>query len=350
MPAETPTRPGQATLGGWLIIAGSVVLILSAWQRISTLHTLEVQEEFQRILAEPPVSGTGLSITTLSTIVRILCMVAAGAATAATVLGFQALKRSTSARIALTCLAPLILVGGFATAGFFAPMVVAGIAMLWLQPTRDWFAGRAWAPRLVPPPRAGKPDPFAPQPPTTSTTPTTPTAPTAPTGQQVAAPQPRQLPPPALHPYGMTNRPAPDRRPTGLIWACVLAWVGTALIAGGLLLVSVVMSVSGDQLFAEFERQRGPIEDLGVSRHDVQVGLYVMTAVVVPWCLVAAILAILAFLGRPWARIALAISSALAGVACLALTIANPLLVVVVAVCAVSTWLLLRSDVAAWRR
>ncbi|MEQ6902764.1 hypothetical protein, partial [Nocardioides sp. YIM 152588] len=157
MPQDTSQRPSQATLAGWLIIGGSIVLVLTAWERISSLHTLEVQEELQRVLSEPPVSGTGLTVSSLSTTVRVLCMVAAGAATASTILGFQALKRSTTARIVLTGLAPLVLVGGFATASFFAPMVVAGIAMLWLQPTRDWFAGRPWVQKAP----AGKAGPGA---------------------------------------------------------------------------------------------------------------------------------------------------------------------------------------------
>ena len=42
---ETAPRPGQATFAAWLIIGGSVILVLTAYQRISTLHTLEVQED-----------------------------------------------------------------------------------------------------------------------------------------------------------------------------------------------------------------------------------------------------------------------------------------------------------------
>ncbi len=167
-------RPGQATLAAWLIIGGSVILVITAWQRVASLHTLEVQDELRRVLSEPPVSGTGLSLDALQTTVRVLSMMAAGAATAAAILGYHAMKRSTSARLALTFLAPLVLVGGFATAGFFAPMVVAGITMLWLRPTRDWYAGRPW---LVPTAerdgdrgKASRPDPFAapPQAPTSA--------------------------------------------------------------------------------------------------------------------------------------------------------------------------------------
>lgn len=364
MPAEAPQRPGQATLAGWLIIGGSIVLVLSAWQRIASLNTLEVQEEFARVLSEPPVDGSGLTINALSTIVRVLCLVAAGAATAATILGIQALRRSTGARIALTCLAPLVLVGGVATAGFFAPMVVAGITMLWLQPTRDWFAGRPWAQRLT---RSGQPDrsdqssrpnPFA-VPETEDPRPdagTTPSPAALPPGtviggrpeQPAAAPNAPVTPNPYL-PAGSATRAA-DRRPSALIWACTLTWVSTALVAGGLLLVTLAVAVGGDELWTEFERQQGPLEDLGITRGEVATGVYALTALAVPWCIAAAVLAGFALAGRRWARIALAVSSALAGLVMLVMALASPPLVVLVAVCAVTTWLLLRADVAAWRR
>ena len=159
---ETAPRPGQATFAAWMIIGGSVILVLTAYQRISTLHTLEVQEELMRVLSEQPLSGTGLGLNGLKTIIRVLCMIAAAAATASTILGVQALRRSTSARLALTLLAPLVLIAGFATPGFFAPMVVAGVCMLWLRPTRDWFAGRPWA-TATSTVAQRRPDPFAPQ-------------------------------------------------------------------------------------------------------------------------------------------------------------------------------------------
>ena len=68
-----------------------------------------------RVLSEPPLSGTGLGLNGLKTTIRVLCMIAAAAATASTILGVQALRRSTSARLALTLLAPLVLIAGFAT-------------------------------------------------------------------------------------------------------------------------------------------------------------------------------------------------------------------------------------------
>lgn len=393
MSQESPQRPGQATFAGWLIIGGSVILVVSAFQRIAALHTLEVQEQLQRVASDAPLGGSELTVEGLAETVRVLCMVAGGAAAAAAILGFYALRRSTSARLALSILAPLLLVGGFAASGFAGALTVSGIALLWLLPTRDWFAGRPWEqgpPRtLLGAPRPDRrertsperPDPFA--------------APPGQTGQPgpadesqhpgqrpseqpaagpTAGPASGTLPGPVVPGSVSPGRPAdradqasaggypppnpylsgPPRgaggRPAALLWACVVVWCCTALVAGGLMLVSLAVAVGGDELWTEFERQQGPIEDFGVSRSQLETAVYALTAVAVPWAVAAAAIAVVAFLGRRWARVVLTVSSAVAGLLLMVMTVANPLLVVLVVACAVTVWLLLRPDVTAWRR
>jgi hypothetical protein len=351
--SEEGPRPRQVTFAGWLIIGGSVVLVAMAWQRISALHSLEFQEEMRKVLSQPPFSDTGLGFGALQTTVRVLCMVAAGAATASTILGFQALRRSTGARLALTLLAPLVLIGGFATAGFFAPMVVAGIVMLWLQPSRDWFAGRPWLPRAsASPGESGppRPDPFAPAPPR---------------DDPPAALAPPPPPPPAVvqpRPYGEqfgalppTYAPAPatlerTRRPPALIAACVLVWASTALVSGLMLLFSLVMAVARDDLFDEIHKQQPDFDMKGMSESELATATFVMTAIVVVWCVAAAVLAVLAFRGRAWARVGLAICTGGTGLLVLAATLLSPALVVLLAATAVTLWLLLRPEVTAYFR
>lgn len=380
--SQRETRPGQATFAGWLIIGGSVVLVVSAWQRIAGLRTLEAQEELRRVLADEPMSGLGLSVDELSETIRVLSMVSAGAATAAVILGFYALRRSTQARLALSLLAPLVLVGGFATAGFFAPLVVAGVTMLWLRPTRDWFAGRPWtvepAGSSAARDRASRPDPFQVRPPEQAGDPPAPPRGQQP-GQQPAQPpaepgqpgaQPGEAPAPwtpptpppggpgpAATPYGARPHPfhahaAPSgRRPGALVWACALVWAGSGLVAVGMLLTALVLAVARDQLITELERQQdGSLSDLGITEQDLVLATYVTTAVVVVWCAVAIVLAVLAFRRVGWARAALAISTSMAGVTMLLFAIVNPLLVVLVAAAGATTWLLLRPEVAAWFR
>ncbi|MDZ5619899.1 hypothetical protein SFC88_03625 [Nocardioides sp. HM23] len=353
MPDKAP-RPGQATFAAWLIIGGSVILVVTAWQRISNLHTLEVQEELRRLLNEPPLSGTGLGLEGLKTTIRVMCMVAAAAATASTILGVHALRRSTSARLALTLLAPLVLIGGFATAGFFAPLVVAGICMLWLRPTRDWFAGRPWvsATSAV---AQRRPDPFAPQaPPGPVDAP-----PRTPEPSSTASPTPAAEPGPFTGEYGA---PLPDsdppaspydvraKRPGALLAACIIVWTSCAVVAGFMVLFSLVLAVARDAFFDEIERQQPDFDMQGMSQAELATGTYVATALIVLWCAAAMVLAVLAFRRLQWARIALVLCTGASGLVLLGVTFLSPLLVVLLGANVVTLWLLLRSDVTAWFR
>lgn len=326
-------RPGQATLAGWLIIVGSAVLVVAAWQRIAGLHTLEVQDQLRKILSEPPVAGSGVTLSALSDTIRVLAMVAAGAATASTILGFQALRRSTSARVALTCLAPLIAVGGLATAGFLAPMVVAGVVMLWLRPTRDWFRGsNAEA-------STERPDPLA----------AAPTAAPPPPPPPPAAPWERPEMPgraPAMYAAPPAHARAP--RPAALIAACVVTWVSSALVGGMMALTALLFLVAPDAFFDEAERQR--IDLRGMSHDQITTAVLIFAGVSVVWCVVAAVLAGLAIAGRRWAWIALATCTAGAGLVALVAALSAPFVVLLVAAAAVTCALLVRPDVKAWFR
>lgn len=353
---EQQPRPGQATLAGALIIGGSIVLVLSAWQRISTLHTLEVQQEFERMLGDQP-SGMGISVDTLATIIRILCLVGAGAAAASTILGFQVFKRSISARVALTALSPLLLIGGLATAGFLAPMVVAGIGLLWLQPTRDWYAGRPWVQRTAPR-RSGQSgdaaDGAGPVAPPVSpwTTPSTPTPPTVPPAAETQPGPPAAGPVPvpvAPWPHDRPRRQAAAPRPGALVTACVLAWVFSTVTVAFLALSALALAAQGDDVFAELQKQQ-PDLAAEMTKGELVASMYVVIAGLIVWSLAVIVLAGVAFVGQNWARILLAVSAAVAGLLSLVMAIAAPPLVIVVLVFAVATWLLLRPEVSAWYR
>ncbi|MFC5727330.1 MULTISPECIES: hypothetical protein [Nocardioides] len=352
MSQETQPRPGQATLAGALIIGGSIVVLLAAWQRISTLHTIESQESLRQALSRPPLDSLGLSLEALEVTVRVLCLIAAGAATAAAILGFQVFKRSTSARIGLSVLAPLLLVGGFATEGFFAPMVVAGITLLWLQPTRDWYAGRPWLQRyeerraerlaaIRSPARTGQDSVGAPTPPAAP-----PVAPTEPGLQGVLGAEDTILPDAS---HGQHQPGVVRRRPPALVWACALTWVTSGLVAAGLVVSALAMTLQRDESMAEIRKQQGEaLDTYGLTEAQLLAGVYVVLGALVLWALAAIVVAYLTFRGHNWARITLAVSSAVAGATCLALALGNPGLIVLVVVLATCTWLLLRADVTAW--
>lgn len=364
MSQEQP-RPGHATLAGSIIIGCSVIVVLSAWERISTLNTLEAQDALRNTLSDPPMSGLGLTVDGYTSLLRVLCTIGAGAATAAVILGLQVFKRSSSARLALTALSPLILVGGMAAGDLFGPMVVAGVALLWLQPTRDWYAGRPWvqaheqrrAARLAemrPPSPPASPD--AAEPPR----PTTPSTGASLPGPDVAGPPPHDRPfgepvgepdlraVPVAVPYGRPDvvRPA---RPQPLVAACVLTWITSSLVLLGLGLTAALLPSQAKDLLAELTREEPKLVDAyNIDETSLLTVMYLVLAGFALWTVAAIVLAALAFVGQNWARITLVVSGVSGGLLALVMALgAWPLLTLVV-VFALCVRMLLRPEVARW--
>src|SRR6476619_7475050 len=136
---STPPRPRQVTLAAWLIMVGSALVVLMVFDRITGLHTLETRQSVQKFLSEPPGRDLGLGVEGVLSIIRTAAMVAAGCATAAAILGYQVLRRSRSARVALSVLALPLFLSGMVTGGFLSSVVAAAALMLWLPPSREWF-------------------------------------------------------------------------------------------------------------------------------------------------------------------------------------------------------------------
>ncbi|HEY0950373.1 hypothetical protein, partial [Nocardioides sp.] len=162
MSRPTPARPRQVTLAAWLIMVGSAIVVAMVFDRIGGLHTLETRDSVERFLAEPPGSDLGIGVDGVITLLRIVSMVTAGCATAAAILGYQVLRRSRSARLALTILAVPLFLTGMVTGGFVSSVVAASAVMLWLQPSRSWFDGTPPPPPRVPAPPAARETPPAP--------------------------------------------------------------------------------------------------------------------------------------------------------------------------------------------
>jgi hypothetical protein len=329
MRSTPPPRPTQANLAMGLILGGSVFVIASAWERISGLHSLEIQQSLVKVVNSEPFRG--LTVSTLSTILRVLCVIGGGAATAAAILAAQIPKRSRSARIVLTVLAPLVFVGWLGTSGFFEPFVIVGIVMLWMPPTADWYVGRDPAVRLQ---RMAAPGPPAPP---------VPPVPVPPAPPASVAPTPPPPPPPAW----VASAYVPlTRRPTALVRACVVVWVCCAVTAAGLIAAMVWLTTSGDTFVNEVIDQAhkvwGPMAD-NLTETQVRAELYVVLAGFLVWCVAAILLAVFVWFGRDWARILLAISSIGAGIFTLIGTVAFPPLLLVAAGCLVTSIQLLRT-------
>ena len=119
-PSKTPARPPQVTAAAWMIMVGSVFVVLMVWDRIAGLHSLDTRKALETFLNEPRVKDSGLQLGDLLAVIRIGSMIAAGCATAMAILGYQTLQRSRGARLALTVLAVPLFISGLATGGYLS--------------------------------------------------------------------------------------------------------------------------------------------------------------------------------------------------------------------------------------
>lgn len=337
--SDKQPRPPQATFAGVLIIGGSLLLIAAAWERVANLHTLEAQRGIEAWLTSNNLEG--MTVDGLATTLRVLCIVGAAAAAASTILGFQVFQRSMSARIALAVLAPLLLVGALASNLVIAAMAVFGIGLLWAQPTRDWYAGRPWL-QAYQDRRSARVAALR------SGSPTVPGPPAPPPARQ---PDPFQAPPAApVQGYRLpAHRPDVVRRPGALLAACILTWVLSALTVVGMTVMALVVAAEGEQIFAEVKKQEPDmVASSGITEQQFVASFLVIAAGLVLWGLVALVLAVLAFAGHGWARIALAVSGVCATLLALVMALSAPPLVAIAVALGVGTWLLLRPEVVGW--
>ena len=331
------------TVAAYTIIAGSVFVVLFVFETIANLHTLETREGVQRFLSQPPGDGLGLSVDGTLSVMRTLGMVAAGCATAAAILGYQVLRRSKSARIALSVIAVPLLVSGMVSGGFLSSLVAACAFLLWLPPARDWFEGRE-------PPRP--PERRAVTAPPVRETPVSASGPTGPaSASQGHGPRPMTMwgalptsPAAPSHPGAAATRV----RPAAVVWACVLTWTGAGLGALAMIAGLAYLALEPDTLLTEMRAQNPEFNDSGLSDRAILSATFLTGGALVLWALAAVVLAVLLFRGVPWSRPVLVISTGGA----LALLGLGALTQVVVmfpfAAGAVTMMFLLRSETREW--
>lgn len=318
-------RPPQVTVAGWLVVAGSVVVVLMAFDQVTTLRSLETREAVEDYLSKPPGDALGLGVQGALSLLRIAAMVGAACAAATAILGWQVLQRSKGARIALSSLAAPLFLSGLAGGGVVSAVVVAAIVMLWFQPARDWFDGIVTAP--VPRPEPTR-DPLLDLAP-----------PTAP---------PLHPSPYAAAPVAPAAGSATARRPRPVVLACVLAWLFSAAAFGLLALTLAVMLGAPDTLLEELHRQNPDLADQGVTDTLLRTTVYATSAVVMAWSAAAIALGVLAWRRVRWAATGLMISAGIAGGLCLLVVVGAFVVAVPLAACGATLALLLRPESRAW--
>ena len=219
--------------------------------------------------------------TEVLAILRVLCMVAAGCATAAAILGYQVLQRRRSARVALTVLALPLFVTGVASGGFMSSLVAAMSVMLWFQPARDWFDGVVHEPRAEQTARSS--DRATGQAPGSVTV-----------GGGAARCRASR---PSIPPRRPRGRPTRRARPAEVALACALTWVFAGLALVVMAASMVVLATSPGLVFDELHRQNPDLASQGVSDATLRTMTFVVGGIVIAWSLAALVVAVLAFRG-----------------------------------------------------
>jgi hypothetical protein len=342
------------TVAAWMIMVGSVFVVLMVWDRIAGLHSLESRRALQSVLDEPGIKGSGLQVTDLMLLIRILAMVAAGCATAMVVLGYQALHRSRTARTVLSVLAVPLFVCGLVVGGFVSSGVAAAVATLWLGPARAWFDGRR-------PAAAGGPS--LPEP--TTQVPTAGQHPSSvghvssrPAGR-AASPSEIWAPPPtsmydarATAGFGAAPAPGqvmrPDLRPPTVLWACVITWIFAGFTALALVVSTAYLAANSTTVLRKMHEQNPALAQQGLSDHTILVVCYVFCGLCVVWCLVAAACAVLVFRRVRWSWLALVISTAGVATLCLLGIVGSVVTLITLAAAVVTLALLVRPESRRW--
>lgn len=312
-------RPRQVTIGGWLVAIASAMLIVTVFDTMARLHSVDTRDELTRVLTTGSTRDLGISVADALGVFRAALFVAGAAAAVTGVLGIFVLQRHTAARIVLTIAAvPVVLTAPF-SGGFLAILVGGGTALLWSRPARDWFAGR---PPTRPEVRSVRPEP-APAPPVRrpeSAWPPPTIVPPRPSDSPGSAPAPtpgwgRQPVHPASWPpaYATGPAPAPGARdvPTQVRVACILTWIFSA-VTGALYLLIAVALLADRAGMLTLLKDNPTVRDTKLTDDQLVAAIVTVSFLVVLWCIAACALAVLAWRRHAWARTLLMVSIAVA--------------------------------------
>ena len=322
-------------MAGWMIMLGSGFVVVTGYEVISGLRSLESREAIEKFLAEPPGDGLGISVESALSIMHASALVAAGCATAAAVLGFHVLRRHRGARVALTVLAVPLFVAGVVTGGFMSSLVAVASLMLWLQPARDWFDGKAaQSVQRAPEERAPAWPPSAPPP-----------------EQPSADPRAfegfgRTLTVPVR--TGQAQPVTEQRRPETVAVAAITTWVFAGFAILSSVLGLIVVASSPDLLLDEVAAQNPDLASQGVTDSTLIAATYFMGAVTLTWAVLACVCAALVLRRSARAARTLMVLAGFTAAFCLVGTLASIVLALPALASVLVLALLRRPDVRRW--
>jgi hypothetical protein len=134
------------------------------------------------------------------------------------------------------------------------------------------------------------------------------------------------------------------------MWACGLAWAGSAIVAVIMLLSVAVVLAAPDTLLDEIYRQNPEMRSEGLTVATLRSSVIVVGLLLVVWAVAASVVAVYAWRGRSWAWTALLVSACCASALCLVAALGSPVMLASLALCAPAVPLLLKPEVRAFVR
>lgn len=333
MSRSTEQRPPQVTLAATIVIAASVMVLMSAYDRVSGLRSLETRESVDEFLSGAPGSEMGLDREAVLGILQVSSVVAAVFAVTTAILGWYVLKGDKTARLALAVAVLPLFFTGLVIGGFASSFVAAATVMLWMEPARGWFATGLWTP---PPPREEVERELPPHDdrltpwrgPTPGSTPSESSPPPFPTpyaapGAQEARPWPLQPGTTERDGARTSSHPSTTRRPGAVVAAFVVTVVAALVVGLFAALAMLVVALAPDVVMEEFERQAsGEVADLTLAQ--IRMSTFFTGTVCVLACIAALVFAGFAMARREWARRGWLVIAASSAGACIFVVIASP--------------------------
>ncbi|OUZ12894.1 hypothetical protein BHE97_00035 [Aeromicrobium sp. PE09-221] len=240
-------RPRSVTLACLYSGCGAAFVFIILVSQLGSWGSVQMQEQIEQLLAEPPLSATSLSVDTTLEWLRWMVLIGVVGTIATMVFAVFAFRGDRGSRIGLTVLCSLAALL-FVTMGLVGilPALLAAmcVGMLWQRESRQYFAGEE------PPVELGA-------------TPSVPAQQSPHAPPQITAQRPQASS--AHQGYAQTMPPPPSARsarPKSVTAALLVTGVGSAVVAGVAALLLLTVLVGGR---AEVERawqQQGMVSEL----------------------------------------------------------------------------------------
>jgi len=322
-------------MAGVMVMLAASFVVLSVWDTVSRLRSIETRESIEKFLADAPGNSLGVSVESMIQVLHGVSIVAALCSVAAIALGWQVLQRSRQARLVLSVLAVPIFVTGLVAGGFMSSLVAVATAMLWLSPSREWFAGLPI------------PEPAKQVTPDQARRDANVHALSGQAAEQSSAPS-APIPTDASPTGWSVTSATPKKRPDPVTVAVVLTVVVAGIVFAMTFVSLLLIALQPDLVLEELNRQNPDLEDQGVSETLLLTTSVVSGGLALLWSGAAIVLAVLTAGRRAWAARGLLISAAACAIFCVIAILASPVSLIPAMAAIVTVSCLRRPEVRAW--